>query len=73
MCIQQCKPENMLFISPPSLRPEVSLQMCLYTPTTLHTHLSEVDPVVVVVVERALQVSCELGLVDVFQQGFQRR
>lgn len=38
-----------------------------------HTHLSEADPVVVVVVEGALQVSCELGLVDVLQQGFQRR
>lgn len=37
-----------------------------------HTHLSEVDPVLVVVMEGALQVSCELGLVDVFQQGLQR-
>lgn len=37
-----------------------------------HTHLPEVDPVVVVIVEGAFQVTCELGLVDVFQQGFQR-
>lgn len=38
-----------------------------------HTHLSELDPVVVVVVEGALQVSCELGWVDILQQGLQRR
>lgn len=37
-----------------------------------HTHLPEVDPVVVVVVEGALQLPRELGLVDVLQQGFQR-
>lgn len=35
-----------------------------------HTHPPEVDPVVVVVVESAFQVSGELGLVDVLQQGF---
>lgn len=34
-----------------------------------YTHLPEVDPVVVVVVEGAVQVWCELGLVNVLQQG----
>ena len=38
----------------------------LQTSHLCHTHLPEVDPVVVVVVEGAFQVTCELGLVDVF-------
>lgn len=44
----------------------------LYSSHLSHTHLSELDPVVVIVVEGALQVSCELGLVNVLQQGLQR-
>lgn len=35
-----------------------------------HTHLPKVDPVAVVVVEGAVQVSRELVLVNVLQQGF---
>lgn len=37
-----------------------------------HTHLSEVDPVIVVIVEGSLQLPRELGLVHVFVEGLQR-
>ena len=36
-------------------------------------HLSEGEPVLVVVVEAAFQVCCELGVVYVLQQGLERR
>lgn len=42
---------------------DVASRQCVY--------LSEVDPVVVFVVEGALQVSGELGWVNVLLQGFQ--
>lgn len=52
------------------LLPRAFTVLSLQSSHHCHTHLPEVDPVVVVVVEGAVQVSRELGLVNVLQQGF---